>query len=73
MLGEGGFGYVYEGKRLEIVVEQNLIPSGTSEYCPPEYYVDKQYHRKPTIVWSLGMLLFLLVKDRADWLQRLVE
>ncbi|XP_016420007.1 serine/threonine-protein kinase pim-3-like isoform X2 [Sinocyclocheilus rhinocerous] len=34
---------------------------GTPEYCPPEYYVDHKYHGKPTTVWSLGMLLFLLV------------
>ncbi|XP_016115197.1 serine/threonine-protein kinase pim-1 [Sinocyclocheilus grahami] len=40
---------------------QNLFPSGTPEYCPPEYYVDHKYHGKPTTVWSLGMLLFLLV------------
>ncbi|KAL1270657.1 hypothetical protein QQF64_029673 [Cirrhinus molitorella] len=34
---------------------------GTLEYCPPEYFVDHKYHGKPTTVWSLGMLLFLLV------------
>ncbi|XP_016303422.1 serine/threonine-protein kinase pim-2-like [Sinocyclocheilus anshuiensis] len=34
---------------------------GTPEYCPPEYYVDHKYHGKPTTVWSLGVLLFMLV------------
>ncbi|XP_058638129.1 serine/threonine-protein kinase pim-2-like isoform X1 [Onychostoma macrolepis] len=34
---------------------------GTPEYCPPEYYVDHKYHGKPTTVWSLGVLLFILV------------
>ncbi|XP_050971384.1 serine/threonine-protein kinase pim-2-like [Labeo rohita] len=34
---------------------------GTLDYCPPEYFVNHKYHGKPTTVWSLGILLFLMV------------
>lgn len=44
-----------------LLIRQNLFLSGTPEYCPPEYYVDHKYHGKPTTVWSLGVLLFMLV------------
>ncbi|KTF76846.1 hypothetical protein cypCar_00034121 [Cyprinus carpio] len=46
---------------LSSPIRQNLFPLGTPEYCPPEYHVDHKYHGKPTIVWSLGVLLFMLV------------
>ncbi|XP_043118045.1 serine/threonine-protein kinase pim-2-like [Puntigrus tetrazona] len=34
--------------------------SGTKLYCPPEVTVKGRYHAKPTTVWSLGILLFLM-------------
>ncbi|XP_059423023.1 serine/threonine-protein kinase pim-2-like [Carassius carassius] len=35
--------------------------SGTKAYCPPEVIVNGKYHAKPTTVWSLGILLFMMV------------
>ncbi|XP_050986616.1 serine/threonine-protein kinase pim-2-like [Labeo rohita] len=34
--------------------------SGTKVYCPPEVTVNSRYHAKPTTVWSLGILLFMM-------------
>ncbi|KAI2659016.1 Serine/threonine-protein kinase pim-2 [Labeo rohita] len=34
--------------------------SGTKVYCPPEYTINGRYHAKPTTVWSLGILLFMM-------------
>uniref|UniRef100_A0A8C1P3A7 non-specific serine/threonine protein kinase n=1 Tax=Cyprinus carpio TaxID=7962 RepID=A0A8C1P3A7_CYPCA len=34
--------------------------SGTKAYCPPEVTVNGKYHAKPTTVWSLGILLFMM-------------
>ncbi|KAL1259397.1 hypothetical protein QQF64_009974 [Cirrhinus molitorella] len=34
--------------------------SGTKAYCPPEVTVNGRYHAKPTTVWSLGILLFMM-------------
>ncbi|KAG1934696.1 serine/threonine-protein kinase pim-2 [Pimephales promelas] len=37
---------------------------GTDDYCPPEFHTEGKYHAKPATVWSLGVLLFLLVRGR---------
>ncbi|RXN08819.1 serine threonine- kinase pim-2-like protein [Labeo rohita] len=34
--------------------------SGTEAYCPPEFTPDGRYHAKPTTLWSLGILLFMM-------------
>ncbi|XP_026118311.1 uncharacterized protein LOC113097287 [Carassius auratus] len=35
--------------------------AGTTEYCPPEYYMTDKYHGEPATVWSLGILLFVIL------------
>uniref|UniRef100_A0A671SKQ1 non-specific serine/threonine protein kinase n=1 Tax=Sinocyclocheilus anshuiensis TaxID=1608454 RepID=A0A671SKQ1_9TELE len=35
--------------------------SGTRAYCPPEVKANGRYHAKPTLVWTLGILLFAMV------------
>ncbi len=33
-------------------------------YCPPEYILKGEFHRKPATVWSLGILLFRMLCGR---------
>ncbi|XP_026113544.1 serine/threonine-protein kinase pim-2-like isoform X3 [Carassius auratus] len=35
--------------------------SGTRTYCPPEFEAKGMCHAKPTTVWTLGILLFVMV------------
>ncbi|XP_036439778.1 serine/threonine-protein kinase pim-2-like [Colossoma macropomum] len=35
--------------------------AGTFRYCPPEFFVKRNYHADPATVWSLGVLLFRMV------------
>ncbi|XP_016323066.1 CBL-interacting protein kinase 18-like [Sinocyclocheilus anshuiensis] len=35
--------------------------SGTSRYCPPEYFERGEYNGKQATVWSLGVLLFRMI------------
>ncbi|XP_026113505.1 serine/threonine-protein kinase pim-2-like isoform X1 [Carassius auratus] len=35
--------------------------SGTRMYCPPEFEAKGMCHAKPTTVWTLGILLFVMV------------
>ena len=36
---------------------------GTDEYIPPEVFNRRTYHAEPTTVWSLGILLYEILKD----------
>ncbi len=39
-----------------------LFPPGTVKYCPPEYILKGEFHGKPATVWSLGILLFRMLR-----------
>ncbi len=41
-----------------------LFPPGTDTYCPPEYILKGEFHGKPATVWSLGILLFRMLRGR---------
>jgi len=38
--------------------------TGTKEYCPPEYDFIGKYHGEPATVWSLGILMFTLLRGQ---------
>ncbi|RXN11804.1 serine threonine- kinase pim-2-like protein [Labeo rohita] len=41
--------------------EAYRLYAGTTEFCPPEYFMTGMYHGEPATVWSLGVLLYLIL------------
>ena len=41
--------------------------SGTGDYFPPEVYNRRTYHPEPASVWSLGILIYEIMKDNVPF------
>lgn len=46
---------------LTVAALSPFFHSGTQQFCPPEWFINRQYSGHPATVWSLGVLMFRLV------------